>query len=326
MKIKAQGTIEYLVILAIVVVIALVVVGLLIGIFNSPSQQISSSGNSLGLSTQAIGITESLIEPNDGNYVIRLLNNSGENLTVSNVKIGDTNVLFSEDLAQGSERLFVVNTNVDCSLGKIVSEDVVVSYVTRDGLTKVERYPIKVMFNCTPYVVNVNLVADQCPTCEVCADPVELHTGQTLSYDTGALDDKDKDGVAKSYTDNLNGTIKDNHTGLVWQKGNNGAGIDWETALTYCANLANGAGGLTDGSSAGDWRLPSAVEGATLIDYGRADYKNPVFTWGYNFYWTGTTLPSDADYAYILRFEIGFIYNGGKTDSFSYRARCVRDP
>ena len=65
---RAQGTIEYLVIIAVVIVLSLVVVGMIIAQVDS-SQQVSNSSNALGLSTQVIGVTESLVNP-DGNFVI----------------------------------------------------------------------------------------------------------------------------------------------------------------------------------------------------------------------------------------------------------------
>jgi len=108
---RAQGTIEYLVIIAIVVVISLVVVGLLVNQMGS-YQNISKSFSDVASSGQGIGITESLVSPIDGNFVVRLLNNTGESITISNVRVGDTNVSFSEDLAQSGSRFFRLNTNI----------------------------------------------------------------------------------------------------------------------------------------------------------------------------------------------------------------------
>ena len=327
---RAQGTIEYLVIIAVVIVLSLVVVGLVITQIDN-SSQVSSSGNQLGLKSQVIGVTESLIDPNDGNFVVRLLNNSGDVITVSNVSVGDSNVDFSEDLAQGGSRYFVVDAGVVCEEGRVVSEDVVVTYVTRDGLTKTVRYPSQVMFACSPYVVNATLLANQCPSCEECADPVELHSGQTTSYDVGALDDKEQDGTAKDFTDNEDGTVTDNYTNLVWQKNHSCTPVDWEVALNYCTSLANGVDGLTDGSSAGDWRVPSYVELATLPDmsYPSSSYLNSVFTQdGWNStctgYWSSTTVPSFTSVAYALRSINGFIYADSKTSANFNGVRCVR--
>ena len=158
---RAQGTIEYLVIIAIVVVISLVVVGLLVNQMGS-YQNISKSFSDVASSGQGIGITESLVSPIDGNFVVRLLNNTGESITISNVRVGDTNVSFSEDLAQSGSRFFRLNTNIVCELGKVVSEDVVITYVSENGLIKTERFPAKVMFDCTPYSVTQSNLANQC--------------------------------------------------------------------------------------------------------------------------------------------------------------------
>jgi len=325
---SGQGTIEYLVILAIVVVISLVVVSLMVSQTGS-AVNVSSSSNKLDNLGGGIGITESLVSPTDGNFVIKLLNNTGEWLTVSNVRVGDVNVAFSEELVQGGSRLFKVRTSVVCESGKILSEDVVITYVTVNGLVKTERYPAKVMFDCTPFTINQANLANQCPSCAVFG----LHSGQTTSYDSGALDDKEQDGTAKSYTYNGDGTVTDNHTNLVWQKDHKDdcATLTWENALSYCSTLASGSGGLTDGSVAGDWRVPSYVELATLPDlsYPSSSYLNSVFTqtgWDSTChgYWSSTTVPSGTSVAYGLYSDGGYILGDGKTHDTIYGVRCVR--
>ena len=164
----------------------------------------------------------------------------------------------------------------------------------------------------------------------------EFHTGQATSYDTD--DDASKDGTAKSYTDNSDGTVTDNHTGLVWQKDHkdDGATLTWAAAIDYAATLENGVDGLTDGSSTGDWRVPSNVEIITLADYSYPDigggthsYLNSIFTqtgWDSTCYgyWSSTTVPSSASLAYGLDSLGSFIYYDYKTDS-AFSARCVRD-
>jgi hypothetical protein len=109
---KAQGTIEYLVLVAVVVVIGLVVVGLLASMAGS-SEGIATTSAKIGNLIQDIGITESVVNP-DGNFVVKLLNNSKGSITVSNVMIGDTSVSFSEDLAQGGSKFFSVGERETC--------------------------------------------------------------------------------------------------------------------------------------------------------------------------------------------------------------------
>ena len=79
------------------------------------------------------------------------------------------------------------------------------------------------------------------------------------------------------FTDNGDGTVTDNLTGLIWLRNANcfGERRDWSAALSACNGLASGSCGLTDGSSAGDWRLPSVKELHTLIHWGFSDPAVP---------------------------------------------------
>lgn len=105
-------------------------------------------------------------------------------------------------------------------------------------------------------------------------------TGQTICYDadgiviscTGTGQDGDKlKGVAwpePRFTDNTDGTVTDNLTGLIWLKNANCFGArNWTDALSYCNGLAHETCSLTDGSTAGDWRLPNVKELQSLIDF-----------------------------------------------------------
>src|SRR3989338_4724914 len=76
-------------------------------------------------------------------------------------------------------------------------------------------------------------------------------TGQTISYAAG--DDGDiRAGVAwpnPRFTDNGNGTVTDNLTGLMWTKNANLAGFkSWQGVLDYVAGMNSGGGtyGYTD--------------------------------------------------------------------------------
>jgi hypothetical protein len=92
-------------------------------------------------------------------------------------------------------------------------------------------------------------------------------TGQTTSHETGDDGDLSK-GVTwpnPRFTDNNDGTVTDNLTGLVWLKDANRFGsTNWADALIACNALAADGTNLTDGSSAGDWRLPN-IKGAALM-------------------------------------------------------------
>lgn len=119
------------------------------------------------------------------------------------------------------------------------------------------------------------------------------------------------------FTDNANGTVTDNLTGLIWLKDANAFGAcSWATALTNCVTLSTGEHGLTDGSADGDWRLPNMKELLSLVDY---NYANPplcntigtgqwtpgdpftgVVSSSSSYYWLSTTFVLSADYAWCV--------------------------
>ena len=64
--------------------------------------------------------------------------------------------------------------------------------------------------------------------------------------------------------------------GLVWLKNANCfGGRTWPDALTDAAELNSGECGLTDGSSAGDWHVPTVNELQGIIHY---DYYSPALS------------------------------------------------
>jgi serine/threonine protein kinase len=79
--------------------------------------------------------------------------------------------------------------------------------------------------------------------------------------------DEEQKKLSYRYTDNGNGTVTDNRTGLIWLKNANCFGQqDWETAMQSAAKLADGQCGLSDDSKAGDWRLPTKEELKAMLD------------------------------------------------------------
>lgn len=71
------------------------------------------------------------------------------------------------------------------------------------------------------------------------------------------------------FTDNGNGSVTDNATGLIWLKDAGCLGDrKWDSAVETVAQLAAGKCGLVDGSVPGDWRIPNYRELQSLVDYG----------------------------------------------------------
>lgn len=147
------------------------------------------------------------------------------------------------------------------------------------------------------------------------AAPVEK-TGQTVSYGTGDDGDLEK-GVAwptPRFTDNNNGTVTDNLTGLIWLKNANCFGQKtWSDALNGCNKLNSGECGLSDGSVEGDWRLPNVKELYSLLDYSEYDPALPsghpftgVQPSSPSYYWSSTTYVFSTWGAQLVSLNYGF--------------------
>lgn len=180
-------------------------------------------------------------------------------------------------------------------------------------------------------VTTIQVVVFGCTTQQVVGGGV-LKTGQTTSFQTG--DDGDLElGTARSYKDNVDGTITDNATGLIWEKlGNLDGSLNlsdphdadnthtWLDAFQKVADLntANFAGH-------NDWRLPNVNELQTLVDHGTF---SPAVSAAFNsadsftqspFYWSSTTLAPDPDFAWGV-----FFFTGGVGNDFKEMPNFVR--
>ena len=158
---------------------------------------------------------------------------------------------------------------------------------------------------------------------------VVLKTGQTTSYATGDDGNLQK-GTDRSYTDNSDGTIKDNATGLTWQKCSRGLSgttcatgsattTDWTAAGTYCSSLS---------LASKTWRLPTVQELGDLVDYSQA--ISPVVNVTFFpatialLYWSSTTFVPSTTNAWFVVFNNGIVTADLKTNN--YYVRCVSGP
>ena len=121
---------------------------------------------------------------------------------------------------------------------------------------------------------------------------------------------------ASRFVDNKDGTVVDNLTGLVWLKNANCFGkLDLKGAEQELRDLKDGDCGpnpdltLADGSSAGDWRLPTMGELCSLIDFSRRDPALPSGHFFLNvptgYHWSATTLDHHSELAWIVYIESG---------------------
>jgi hypothetical protein len=105
-------------------------------------------------------------------------------------------------------------------------------------------------------------------------------TGQTNSYNNSGIitaptngqaffgQNSNHPGNTPTYTDNGDGTITDNVTGLMWEKTtdkNDDGTINYYDKMTYASALAGASACTTGGYT--DWRLPTIKEQYSLIMY-----------------------------------------------------------
>jgi hypothetical protein len=116
------------------------------------------------------------------------------------------------------------------------------------------------------------------------------------------------------FTDHGNGTVTDNLTGLIWLKDGTcveGAGTStWANALTFVNSLQTGQCGLSDGNSAGQWRLPNVNEIQSLAHTGMWEIGNWLNKQGFTgvergWYWSSTTFPGDTKKLWDMNFIDG---------------------
>ena len=177
-------------------------------------------------------------------------------------------------------------------------------------------------------------------------------TGQITPYcpgDDGAL----QQGVGVGaplpnprFTDNEDGTVTDNLTGLIWLKNANCANgtADWETAFDWVDELNEkgtmndeNAGDISNGEThQTDWQLPNVKELQSLIHYGFYDPALPntagtgKWTEGDPFdrvqpkyYWSSSTRSSSTGLAWAVYLFDGGVDASGKThDRYVWPVRC----
>ena len=168
-------------------------------------------------------------------------------------------------------------------------------------------------------------------------------TGQTTSYATGDDGDLEKgiDLPSPRFTDNSDGTITDNLTGLIWLQNANciqthypsfdndvagdsniaGDGkVTWQHALDFVAGINSGTYPNCSGGSS-DWRLPNIKELISLLDHSQS---YPYLTAGHPFtfvynehYWTNSADSRYPERAWVVEMALGRIVTRVKeTDNF----------
>jgi len=145
---RAQGTIEYLVILAIIIIVSLIIVGLVSS--NAPTQQVSTSIRALSnLSQGGISVLDAVID-SSGNGIFGLQNNTGENLTITRINVGGIDNNYPDkQFVFGSSGVFSLsNLASGCSCTGAVGQQrtctAIIYYTTVDGIEKKATYSVTV--------------------------------------------------------------------------------------------------------------------------------------------------------------------------------------
>ncbi len=97
-----------------------------------------------------------------------------------------------------------------------------------------------------------------------CPGPGQPFYGQDAQYTSNPMSFTKLDSNGNPLPDSATSweTVKDNNTGLIWQKSDdqNATGRTWQQAVDYCESLNLG--------NKTDWRLPKILELLSIVDYG----------------------------------------------------------
>ena len=162
------------------------------------------------------------------------------------------------------------------------------------------------------------------------------------------------DDSGNIYVDCDNGTVTDNRSGLVWLKNADCVGhFVWQDAMQIVASLSDLPDaeicgslepdecdcGLSDGSSPGEWRLPSIAEWKAMVAWAVAQgCEDPALTddagttcmgipcfifetcsfygaWSGS-YWSSSSYVSDPSQAWNMHLKFGYVLNDPKYGPF----------
>lgn len=132
---RAQAATEYLIILGVVIIIALIGVGMMAGIpgIGSVTKQRTSAAY---WDSAEIGISSYAIDGSDGSAKLLISNNFRDAITISEVKLGDSLLDTSDQaLNSGDTKLFTADTEFSSLCAPGVSFSLAVSITYTDSVS-----------------------------------------------------------------------------------------------------------------------------------------------------------------------------------------------
>lgn len=126
---RGQAAIEYLIILAVVVIIALIVIGV-IGGFPGMTRGVSERDSAAYWSSADVGVTRYFLSATAANSMLVIRNNKLFAINVTSISLGGNSVFVTvTPLAPGSSTNISINTtNASCTAGNSYSWITVINY------------------------------------------------------------------------------------------------------------------------------------------------------------------------------------------------------
>ncbi len=311
---RAQGTIEYLIIIAIIIVVSLVVLVFVFGQTDS-IDNVGRVTSDIELRRGIDGISVlDIVGSSDSNGLLILKNRNFERVRINSILVDGVAQDFDYSLPMNSEMGFFINDVVGCD-GERENYNLEVIFTSQHGLSK------KLDFG----IVKVDCVVDLTPS--------ERVVKSTCFFETVVCDNKN--GLMWQQGDKAN---------LAWQTIGDYVDETCETrnpsneypACEYCENLvlckdgvfeeggdcSNNGGILYD-----DWFLPSTevydnylpFENRTAYFYESGKFDNST-----NTFWTANTHTNSNQSIFILHFPYGWFDFASKSFSEGLSVRCVR--
>jgi hypothetical protein len=217
----------------------------------------------------------------------------------------------------GASQAFTITANTDYTVGGVVVDGSSVGSVTSYTFTNVTAN----------HTISASFAAVEDNS--LMPDTIDLpKTGQTVSYvpgDDGSIQAGIEWPTAR-FTDNSDGTVTDNLTGLMWLKDGGCLRKNWNNSLRAIKDLNSNSGiinCLEYAAVYNDWRLPNVNELESLVNYGASDTSKWLNIKGFVDmksypYWSSTTYQSSTTRAWIISMNNGLGSQSGKSNTLYF--------